>query len=72
MIYKVNTIHLVNQSVTELEFATYAKALAYYKEQCENYNIEGDEVELPFTTDTELSSGGRAYDVIVELNCIED
>lgn len=72
MIFKVNTINTANKSVTEMEFGTYNKALTYYKEQCEEYNIPEDEIELPFHPDTDLSSGGRGYNVIIELNCIED
>jgi hypothetical protein len=71
MIYKVNTINTANRTVQEREFADYNKAVDYHNEQCEKYNIEEKDIDKPLEPDADLSSGGRGYDVIIDLNCID-
>lgn len=71
MNYLVNTINTAAKATTTKEFATYSSAMAYYLEQCEKYNVLDEEVDRPFYDDSDLSSGGRGYDAIIELNCLD-
>lgn len=71
MVYKVNTINTANRSVEEKEFSTYDEALQYYYGQCEKYNIEDENIDKPLEPDADLSSGGRGYDVVIDLNCLD-
>ena len=71
MIYKVNTINTADRTVQEREFATYSSALTYHLEQCEKYNIAENDIDKPLEPNADLSSGGRGYDAIIQLNCID-
>jgi len=71
MNYLVNTINTAAKAITTKEFAAYKSALAYYLEQCEKYNVPQQEIDMPAYDDCDLSSGGRGYDAIIQLNCID-
>ena len=71
MNYLVNTINTAAKATTTKEFAAYKSALAYYLEQCEKYNIAENDIDKPLEPNADLSSGGRGYDAIIQLNCID-